>query len=218
MRSKKSKISLEEFPEVLVSRAEQTKKISRYVKEGKLRKLASRLYTKNLSDVPEVIVMRNLWTIVGAYFPAGLVADRTAIENKPASDGSVFLIASQKKEIKLPGLTLRSRRGHPPLPDDRPFMGSLFLSSQPRAFLENVKPSRARNEAVPRTLSKRELEEKLEEILRRSGPEALNKLRDEASKIAKELNLEWIDWGSSRNENPIFTKFNRQSQASRICV
>ncbi len=190
MRSKKSKISLEEFPEVLVSRAEQTKKISRYVKEGKLRKLASRLYTKNLSDVPEVIVMRNLWTIVGAYFPAGLVADRTAIENKPASDGSVFLIASQKKEIKLPGLTLRSRRGHPPLPDDRPFMGSLFLSSQPRAFLENVKPSRARNEAVPRTLSKRELEEKLEEILRRSGPEALNKLRDEASKIAKELNLE----------------------------
>ena len=184
------KLSLEEFPEVLVSSSLLTKKIFRYLKEGKLRKLASRLYTKNLIDQPEVIVKRNLWPIVGAYFPEGLIADRTAIENKPATDGSIFLISSKKREVKLPGVTLRPRKGYPPLPNDRPFIENLYLSSRARAFLENVKPSRTRKGSVSRTLSRQELEEQLETLLRRGEPEVLNKLRDDAAKIAKSLGLE----------------------------
>ncbi|MBX9786872.1 MAG: hypothetical protein K2Y08_06005 [Alphaproteobacteria bacterium] len=59
------KISLEDLPEVIVSSSSSTKIISRYLKEGKLRKLASRLYTRNLKDTPELIIKRNLWPIVG---------------------------------------------------------------------------------------------------------------------------------------------------------
>lgn len=189
MKTKMTSLSLTEFPEIFVSSTSHTKRISRYLKEGKIRKIASRLYTKNLIDSPEIIVKKNLWPLVGAYFPGGLIADRTALENKPATDGSIFLISSQKKDIKLPGLILRSRKGCPALATDRPFIGGLFLSSQARAFLENMKSSRGRKGGVSRTLSRHELEERLDLLLRRGEPETLNKLRDDASKVAASLEL-----------------------------
>ncbi|MBM3610238.1 MAG: cell filamentation protein Fic [Alphaproteobacteria bacterium] len=183
------KLSLSDYPEVFVSNAALTKTISRYTKEGKLRKLASRLYTKNLIDPPEVIIKRNLWMIVGAFFPGAVISDRTAIENKPSIDGSVFLVSPQKNTIKLPEVTIRPRKGAPPLQNDRPFVGGLFLSSPERAFLENIKVSRVRSKGVSRTLSRKELEEKLEELLQSRGVDALNALRDNAKKIASSLNL-----------------------------
>ena len=77
--------------------------MSRAVKAGKLRKLSSRLYTRNMADPPEAVVARNLWTIVAGYFPGALIADRTAFENVPASDGSVCLVTVSGRDISLPG-------------------------------------------------------------------------------------------------------------------
>ena len=137
--------SLDALPEAFVSETALSSAISRGVRQGKLRKLGSRLYTRNFTDAPEAIVRRNLWQLVGAYAPGALIADRTALENAPAGDGSIFLVAERKREIELPGVTLRPRPGHPPLPGDRPFVGGLFLSSTARAFLENMRPSRGRS-------------------------------------------------------------------------
>jgi hypothetical protein len=83
---------------------------------------------------------------------------------------------------------LRPRKGPAPLDSDRTFIGTLRIASSARAFLENMRPSRARN-GVARTLSKREIEERLDEILRRSGEAALPQLRDEARGIAVTLGL-----------------------------
>jgi hypothetical protein len=176
------------MPEVFVSTASMAPAVSRGVKSGAIRKLGSRLYTRNLKDPPEKIVHRNLWPLVAAYLPGALIADRTAIENRPAADGSVFLIADHKRDIVFPGVTLRPRKGPPPLESDRPFIGSLRIASQARAFLENMRPSRAR-EGIARTLSKREIEECLDEIVRHSGEAALQRLRDEARGIAGQLGL-----------------------------
>src|SRR2546426_437501 len=176
------------MPEVFVSNAELATAVSRETKIGKLRKLGSRLYTRNLTEPPERIVQRNLWPLVAAYLPGALIADRTALENQPAGDGSVFLIADHKRDIILPGVTLRPRKGPPPLESDRPFIGSLRIASPARAFLENMRPSRARD-GVARTLSKREIEERLDEMLRRGGEPALQRLRDEAREIAGLLGL-----------------------------
>src|SRR5579864_5995880 len=153
------------IPEAFVSSAELARVVSREVKIGRLRKLASRLYTRNLKDPPEKIVQRNLWPLVAAYLPGALITDRTALENRPAPDGSVFLIAYHKRDIVLPGVTLRPRKGPPPQESDRPFIGSLHIASAARAFLENMRASRARD-GVARTLSKREIEERLDEMLR----------------------------------------------------
>ena len=64
--------SLDRMPEAFVSDKQVTRAVSRAVKAGKLRKLASRLYTRNLVDPPKTIVERNLWDIVVAYFPGAL--------------------------------------------------------------------------------------------------------------------------------------------------
>lgn len=185
-----TKLSLSDCPEVFVSNAALRRSVSRYRAEGKLRKIASRVYTKNFVDPPELIIKRNLWPIVGSFFPGGIIADRTALENKPTEEGLIFLISDQKSIIHLPGITLCPREGPPPHSKDRPFIGGLFLSSQARAFLENMKPSRARQLSVSRTLLRKELEEKLEEFLKSRGIDALNFLRDEAKKIAQDLGLE----------------------------
>jgi hypothetical protein len=62
----------------------------------------------------------------------------------------------------------------------------LYFSSRPRAFLDNMRPSRAR-EGLPRTLTTAEVEERLDQhgLLR---PDALNELRDEARALAPVLN------------------------------
>lgn len=176
------------LPEVFVSNAEIAAAVSREVKSGKLRKLGSRLYSRNLTEPAERIVQRNLWPLVAAYLPGALIADRTALENRPAADGSVFLIADHKREIALPGVTLRPRKGPPPLDSDRPFIGALRLASPARAFLENMRPSRTRA-GVGRTLGKREIEERLDEMLRRSGEAAIQRLRDDARIVAEPLGL-----------------------------
>ena len=176
------------MPEVFVSNAAIAAAVSRETKLGKLRKLGSRLYTRNLKEPPERIVQRNLWPLVAAYLPGALIADRTALENRPAEDGSVFLVAEHKRDIKLPGVTLRPRRGHPALESDLPFVAGLRIASQARAFLENMRRSRARD-GVARTLSKREIEERLDGMLRQGGEAALKRLRDEAREISGKLGL-----------------------------
>ena len=187
------KISLakffDEMPEAFVSDTAISRAVSRAVKAGKLRKLASRLYTRNLTDSPEAVIGRNLWSIVGSYFPGALIADRTALENSPANDGSVCLVSDSARDIKLPGHILRCRRGIAPLPTDRPFVSGLFLSSIARAYLENMRPSRARGGLVGRTLSRREIEERIDTLILRSGEGAAKRLRDDIRRIGQALDM-----------------------------
>ena len=175
---------LESLPEAFVSNAGIKSAVSRAVAQGRIRQIATKLYTFNLDDPPEQIVRRSLWELVAAYAPGALIADRTAIENRPAADGSIFVVSERKRDIDLPGITIRSRSGAPPLESDRPFVGGLFLSSTARAFLDNMAPSRRRGGDVSRTLTRAELETRLDDVIRRGGADALNALRDQARRIA----------------------------------
>ena len=57
------------MPEVFVSHAPISAEVSRRVAQGRLRKLASRLYTRDLHTEAEALVRRNLWTWLPATFP-----------------------------------------------------------------------------------------------------------------------------------------------------
>lgn len=175
------------MPEAFVSNTVISREVSRRLESGQLRKLGSRLYTTNFTDAAEAVIRRNLWQIVAGYFPGALIADRTALENEPAPDGSICLVTDRGGTVALPGITLRPRRGVGPLPTDRPFLGGLFLSSTPRAYLDNLRPSRARAGRVARTLPRREIESRLENLIQRAGMDAANRLRDEARTIAPDL-------------------------------
>jgi hypothetical protein len=182
--------SIDDLPEVFVSDAAVSKAVSAAVARGRLKKLASRLYTRNLDEAPEQLVRRHWYYLVASYFPDALITDRTALENQPAADGSVCLISDKKRDVVLPGLVFRPRKGTGPLASDRPFIGGARLASPARGWLENLRPSRARGGRVARTLSRPEIENRLDALLRQQGEAALNRLRDQAREIAPRLGLD----------------------------
>ncbi len=181
---------LENFPEVFLSSEAIKKQVTRELHKGTIRKIGPRLYTKNIKDSPEYIVKKHIWSIASLYFLDGLVADRTAMENAPTPDGSIFLISKRKRDVVLPGYILKPRTGIPALESDYPFIGNLKICSQARAFLENMKPSRGRQGRASRTLSQKEIEERLDSIIRGGGENAINKLRDKAKQLAPKLGLQ----------------------------
>ncbi|SNS32098.1 Fic family protein [Sphingomonas laterariae] len=185
-----SEFSAGTYPEVFVSHTAISKAVYDAVARGELRRIGSRLYTRNLTENPERLVRRNWYHLITSYYPDALITDRTALENKPAEDGSVFLISEKGSETQLPGLTLRPRQGAGAIDNDKPFIGGARLASTPRAYLENMRASRARGGRVTRTLTREELEQRLDALLRTQGEGALNKLRDDARAIAPELGLE----------------------------
>jgi Fic family protein len=182
--------SVSALPEIFVSDATISKPVSEAVARGMLRKLGSRLYTRNMYEDAERLVRRNWYHLITSYYPDAIITDRTALENQPAADGSVCLISNKKRDIVLPGLVFRPRRGPGALESDRLFIGGARLASTARAYLENMRPSRARGERLPRTLPREEIEQRLEAIIRRNGEDALNRVRDEARAIAPLLGLE----------------------------
>ena len=182
--------SVETMPEVFVSDTAISKAVSEALARGQLRKLGSRLYTRNLDEEPERLVRRNWYYLIASYYPDALITDRTALENQPAADGSVCLISDKKRDIGVPGLVFRPRKGPRPLESDRPFIGGARLASPARAYLENMRSSRARGGRVARTLSRSEIEQRFDGLLRRQGEDALNRIRDEARGIAPQLGLE----------------------------
>lgn len=183
---------LADLPEVFVTSTGLSRAVSGGIKTGELRQLGPRVYTKNLSAPPETIIARHLWPLISQLLPGALIADRTALELKPAPDGTVFVVSDRKRDIELPGLIIRPRKGPPPLAgSDLPFIGDLFRSSDARAYLDNMAPSRRRTDRVARTLSREEMEAHLEKTLRlNGGAAALNRTRDLARKIAPQLGRE----------------------------
>ena len=180
---------IDNLPEVFLSDRASSATITRLVKRGLARKLGPRLYTRNMSDPLAAIVGRNLWPIVAMLMPGAVVSHRTALENRAAPDGSVFLSATYPRQIRLPGVVLRQVEGHPAVAGDTPYMGTLHLASRPRAFLENLLPSRGRD-AIAKTVGREEVERRLAEMLRIGGGGRLNEIRDEARRIAPQLGLE----------------------------
>jgi Fic family protein len=163
--------------------------VSRDLARGRIRKLTTGIYTNNTTDPLERVAKRNVWRIAGLIFPGAVISDRTALEHAPASDGSVFLASTSRRDVFMPGLTLRSKKGPGPVEGDQPFMGSLHLASQARAYLENMAPSRT-GKTVARRLARDEVERRLDADLRAKGEDYLNELREQARRVAVPLGLE----------------------------
>jgi len=178
------------WPEIVFGSSDSTtsQMIRRAVKAGELRKLAPRLYTSNLKDTPENIVKRNLYHILGGFFPGAILSHRTAIEGGPSKEGTLVLSYRYTKKFTLPGLNIKLLLGPKAQLTDTPFMDKLFLASRERALLENLQPSRTRDKSA-KTLPRAFIEEYLNKICSHYGVEELNRIRDRARPLAKTLNM-----------------------------
>jgi Fic/DOC family len=185
-----STFTLEAQPEVFASDASTSVAIHRAVAAGRARRLARGLYTKNVDEPLEAVARRN-WTAIAAHYaPGSVVVDRSAFEAKPSDDGSLFLDGGpslpRARTYEVPGLRITVRPGPGPADGDMPHLDSLFYAGRPRAWLENMRPSRARA-GVARTLSGAEIERELNRLVSIRGWDALNRLRDEARELAPKI-------------------------------
>lgn len=187
---KLSNSTLDLSMEIILSDANSARSqaIRRAVKAGKLRKIASKIYTSNLTDLAEDIIQRHRYFIISELFPNAVISHRSALEGGFAKDNSIVLTYRYSKNISLPGLNIRLVKGHGPLDNDTTFLENLSISSRARALLENLQPSRSRA-GIAKNLDKATIEKHLDKIIRIYGEAELNQLRDEAKTIAEQLNL-----------------------------
>ncbi len=182
---------LKDQPEVFLSDARISRAVGAAVGAGKARKVGPRLYTRNVEEPVAQVVRRNWQRIAALYFPGAVVVDRSAVDAKPAKDGSLFLDVgksrARREPLRLPGLTIRPRSGPGAVAGDMPFMGGLHFSSPARKFLDNLRPSRASRAGVARTLTQAEIEDELVQLVAVRGSKALNELRDHARELTGPL-------------------------------
>ncbi|GAC1422478.1 MAG: Fic family protein [Flavisolibacter sp.] len=179
------------FQEILFGTADkpQSRRISLLVKQGKAIKIAPGLYTTNLIDTPGSIIKRNWFKILSEQYPKAVLSHRSALECRPTPQGHIYLTFSYTKNITLPGLTIHLQKGSGPIEGDTPFYGDLYIAQPSRAFLENLQKSRKQGE-LSKIITKEQLEEKLENIIRVKSEKGLIELRDRAKKTAAYLGME----------------------------
>lgn len=182
------KVHLQEIiygsPDSVISR-----RISKWEDEGKIRKIAPRIYTSNFEDSAENIIRRNLFPILGNLYPGAVISHRSAFEFTPTSSNQIFVTYKYTKKVRLPGIIIRFLEGPQAIEGDTSFSGELMVSHRERAFLENLQTSRQTG-ADSKILAYPQLEDKLEKIVRVNGEEALNQLRDRARIISEELGMQ----------------------------
>jgi hypothetical protein len=165
-----------------------SKKIAKAEKEGKIRKIAPRIYSSNLRDSVEYIIKRHFFDILKWRFPNAVISHRSASELRPTETGSFFITSNYTKKISdLQGISLNVMEGKPALDSDVN-LGGIYASSEWRWVLENMQISRKKG-GESKLFPIEYIEDKLEKIIIREGEEGINKFRDKTREIASQLNF-----------------------------
>lgn len=165
-----------------------SRSISRAEKDGKVRKIAPRIYTTNLRDSIEHIIKRNFFEILKWRLPNAVISHRSASELKPTETGNFFITSTSNRKISdLKGVIINVMKGKHALDSDVN-LGSLYISSEWRWVLENMQASKGKN-GISKTFPIEYVEDKLEKIILREGEKGINQFRDKAREIAKQLEM-----------------------------
>lgn len=192
--------NIDGLSEVIFSSASNlalAQKISRLAKSGMIKQIRPGIYTSNLKSPLEAVVHRNWKAIAEHLFPSAVVAYRSAIKGGPVIDDGhhkLFLVKGDRaKRLTLPGLEIVIIPGAAPtqnvandLQVNDVQYGQLYLSSEPRRFLENLSRAKGANE---RSEGREWVEKALDHLLQVRGEQHLNALRDNARLISGGLGL-----------------------------
>ena len=162
--------------------AKETMMISRLIDKGRIKKLASKVYTTNLIDSPESILRRNLLELLAWRFPGCVISHRSAQTMRPTEQGNVYITYTFTKRIDTyPGLILNVMEGPKALTTDIP-MGALdlYIASEQRWMLEVLQPARRGKDGESKAIPQTEIEQRLEKMLNAGGEHMLNTVRDKA--------------------------------------
>jgi hypothetical protein len=158
--------------------------ISDRVRRGQLARLATGVYTSDVTSDPAAVVAREWHNIAGRMFPGAVITDRSAVTGEPV-DGVLYLSHDGRaRRVDLPGLSVTARSGAGPLDGDIPLPGGLHQASKGRALAENARPSRSRGGRERRTLDAAELGDWIDRLCQVDGPERLARYREQAERAA----------------------------------
>lgn len=159
---------------------------SRAVDAGRVRRISRGIYTTNMTTPLEQIVRTHVWEILAKLIPDALIVDRSA--GPMLFEGGTLFIVSQvrSRDLKLPGLRVAVRAGHPTFSDDALWMGGVHRSSIPRALIENLAASRT-SKGIARTLSADEMASWVAQLAQQYSPDRLNRFRDRARELSELL-------------------------------
>jgi hypothetical protein len=174
------------WPDIVFASEHDPAALSRAVARGTLRRLARGLYSGDLATAAEPLVEQHLLTIVGHEFPGAVLVDRSAASGGRPVDGALFVDHPRQRPVTLPGVVVWPRRGPGPQPGDMDMPAGLKLSSEARALLDNLAPTRPRAR-VTRTLAPVAVEEWIDRLVRDRGPDDVNVIRDQARELAPVL-------------------------------
>jgi hypothetical protein len=168
--------------------ANVSRQISTLENEGKLKKIAPKIYTTNLLDKIENIVRRNLIDILARRYSGSIISHRSAKELRPTPSGDFFLTCNQNRRVTdLPGVTINLIKGPAAIESDMKYAG-LYISGEYRWMLENMQSSR-KSVDESKTLPISVIENKLEQILLLGGEDRLNEYRDKLRDAAQSLDM-----------------------------
>ena len=158
--------------------------ISDRVRRGELARIATGVYTSDVTSDPAAVVAREWHNIAGRMFPDAVITDRSAVTGGSA-DGVLYLAhVGRARRVDLPGLSVTARPGAGPLEGDISLPGGLHQASKGRALAENARPSRSRDGRVRRTLDAAELGDWVDRLCQVDGPERLAGYREQAERVA----------------------------------
>lgn len=175
------------YPPLVYASEIDKDELSRARRRGDVVRIASGIYTSETDKPVEEVVRSRLWQIVGHEMPGAVIADRSARDGGYGVDGTLYVVASRRRPLELPGITIVPRAGAGPLPGDMPLPDSLQMSGIARSLLENLAPTRRAADGSSRTLTRAEVEIWLNELCTSRGEGFLNRLREEAHSLVEPL-------------------------------
>jgi hypothetical protein len=182
-------LNMKKLPLLFLSDSKTSGVISREVRAGRVRKIGPRLYTTNTSDDPAHIIRQNWLQVLSLLLPGCIVSNRTALESRVSPTGRVYVTGEYTRSLELHGTKFVLTKGSPPVEGDIPLLG-VFMPSRARALLENLTPSRERSGGERKNIPRKMIERRLAEQLNVEKEDSLNRLRDQARRLAPELGLE----------------------------
>lgn len=160
--------------------------LSKAVAASKIRRLAPRIYSADLSATPEELILRNWAQIANHLVPGAVIVDRSAARPQAIAQDRLLTLAAEtsRRRIKLPGLEIRIRQAKKQ-PGDSIYSQGLLMSSNARILLDNLRITRSHNNKTASTLTLEELEDWLATKAITWDAQRIQRLSSEALELAK---------------------------------
>ena len=166
---------------------ENRRSLARAAQRGTLLRLAPGVYTGLTKADPVATTRRLLLRILEHERPGIVITDASARTGEPRGGVLHAASSSSMRPLDLPGVTVRIRTGPGPQPTDMILGSGVYLASPARGLLDNLAVSRG---SASRVLTRVEVEDWIDDLIRSRGETWLNQLRDQARALAPDLHRE----------------------------